>query len=166
MGPGRVPLRPGRDGPGLSFLQVPEPKVAKNRLRMDVRVGGGRDTPWEVRWSRVVEAVERLTAGGASVVREDELRGIPDHVVMADPNTPDYQFGAYAHVNTNDRALHGTWPNGAGEAIGLGRRPVAGIPRGSRRDQGLCRPVWRQRAVDTLAIARKAPYGLLSSRYE
>ncbi len=29
--------------------------------------------------------VERLTAAGGTVVREDEQEGIPDHVVMADP---------------------------------------------------------------------------------
>jgi Glyoxalase-like domain len=33
----------------------------------------------------VVEAMERLTAAGASVVCEVELQGRPDHVVMADP---------------------------------------------------------------------------------
>jgi len=39
----------------------------------------------EVRWPRVTEAVERLTAAGATVIREDVQDGIPDHVVMADP---------------------------------------------------------------------------------
>lgn len=72
-------------GPNLSFLQVPESKVVKNRLHLDVHVGGGRDTPWEVRWPRVMEAVERLTAAGATVIREDELQGKPDHMVMVDP---------------------------------------------------------------------------------
>jgi hypothetical protein len=76
---------PDEMGPGLSFLQVPESKVAKNRLHLDVQVGGGRNTPWEVRWPRVIEAVERLTAAGATVIREEELQGKPDHVVMADP---------------------------------------------------------------------------------
>ncbi|MBC9715194.1 VOC family protein [Streptomyces sp. TRM66268-LWL] len=76
---------PDGAGPALSFLKVPEPKMVKNRLHIDVQVGGGRETPWEVRWPRVVEAVERLTAAGATVVREDELQGRPDHVVMADP---------------------------------------------------------------------------------
>jgi predicted enzyme related to lactoylglutathione lyase len=33
----------------------------------------------------VAEAVERLTAAGATVIREDEWQGRPDHVVMADP---------------------------------------------------------------------------------
>jgi hypothetical protein len=76
---------PDEIGPSLSILQVPESKVVKNRLHLDVQVGGGRNTPWEVRWPRVIEAVERLTAAGATVIREDELQGKPDHVVMADP---------------------------------------------------------------------------------
>ncbi len=72
-------------GPNLSFLKVPEAKTAKNRLHIDIQVGGGRHTPWEIRWPRVTAAVERLTAAGATVIREDELLGKPDHVVMADP---------------------------------------------------------------------------------
>ncbi|MFE9773353.1 VOC family protein [Streptomyces sp. NPDC005931] len=76
---------PDGAGPDLSFLQVPEPKVVKNRLHVDVRVGGGRETPWEVRRPRVEQAVERLTAAGASVIDQVDLDGRPDHVVMADP---------------------------------------------------------------------------------
>jgi hypothetical protein len=72
-------------GPGISFLKVPEPKVAKNRVHMDVQAGGGRGVPWEKRWPRVTAAVERLTAAGATVIREDAQNSIPDHVVMADP---------------------------------------------------------------------------------
>lgn len=72
-------------GPSLSFLKVPESKAVKNRLHLDIQVGGGRDIPWETRWPRVVAAVERLTAAGASVIREEELGGGPDHVIMADP---------------------------------------------------------------------------------
>ncbi|MGD0064850.1 MAG: VOC family protein [Streptosporangiaceae bacterium] len=72
--------------PSLFFLKVPESKVVKNRVHLDVQVGGGRDvTPWEERWPRVVEAVERLTAAGATVIREDVVSGRPDHLVMADP---------------------------------------------------------------------------------
>lgn len=76
---------PNGTGPSLSFLKVPEPKVAKNRLHLDLQVGGGREVAWDVRWPRVVEAVERLTAAGATVVSEEELGGKPDHVVMEDP---------------------------------------------------------------------------------
>ncbi|GAA1186198.1 hypothetical protein F4556_007201 [Kitasatospora gansuensis] len=76
---------PAGVGPNLSFLKVPESKVVKNRVHLDVQAGGGRETPWEVRWPRVVEAVARLTGAGATVLREEHLEGRPDHVVMADP---------------------------------------------------------------------------------
>ncbi|QIQ04349.1 VOC family protein [Streptomyces liangshanensis] len=72
-------------GPSISFLRVPEAKVAKNRLHLDLQIGGGRETPWEIRWPRVTAARDRLTAAGAMVIREDELQGRPDHFVMADP---------------------------------------------------------------------------------
>ncbi|WP_328905666.1 VOC family protein [Streptomyces sp. NBC_00234] len=72
-------------GPGISFLKVPEAKVVKNRMHLDVQAGGGRETPWEVRWPRVLATVERLTAAGATVIREHEMQGRPDHVEMADP---------------------------------------------------------------------------------
>lgn len=76
---------PDGSGPTLSFLKVPESKTAKNRLHLDLQVGGGRTTPWDIRWPRVVAAVEKLTAAGATVVREHEMQGKPDHVEMADP---------------------------------------------------------------------------------
>lgn len=82
---GAVLSDPAGVAPGLSFLKVPEPKAVKNRLHLDVQVGGGRDhPPLEVRWPRVMEAVERLTAAGATVIRADEENGRPDHMVMAD----------------------------------------------------------------------------------
>lgn len=66
-------------GPSLSFMQVPESKVVKNRLHLDVQVGGGRETPWEIRWPRVVEAVERRLPGPSPVAalatrRRDTMR--------------------------------------------------------------------------------------------
>jgi hypothetical protein len=72
-------------GPSLSFLRVPEPKTAKNRVHLDVQIGGGRSTPWEQRWPRVVAEKERLVALGATVVGEYEQNGRPDHFVMTDP---------------------------------------------------------------------------------
>jgi hypothetical protein len=71
--------------PRLSFMRVPESKAAKNRLHLDVRAGGGRETPWDVRWPRVLATVERLTQAGATVVQEYELDGKPDHILMRDP---------------------------------------------------------------------------------
>jgi hypothetical protein len=76
---------PAGVGPTLSFLKVPEGKVVKNRLHVDVKAGDGRQTPWEVRWPRVLDMVERLEAAGATVDRVDEENGRGDHVVMMDP---------------------------------------------------------------------------------
>ena len=64
---------PAGAGPRLSLLEVPEPKVAKNRLHMDVRVPGG----WPGVWAKVAE----LEQAGGAVLFE-----YPDHhVTMADP---------------------------------------------------------------------------------
>ena len=71
--------------PAISFLKVPEPKRAKNRVHLDVQAGGGRGEPQEERWARVLDAVRGLTGAGASVIREDLQDGVPDHFVMADP---------------------------------------------------------------------------------
>ena len=57
----------------------------KNRVHLDGQAGGGRSEPWEVRWPRVTEAVQALTAAGATVIHEDAQDGVPDHVVTADP---------------------------------------------------------------------------------
>jgi Glyoxalase-like domain len=72
-------------GPSVSFLKVPEAKVTKNRMHFDVQAGGGRSTPFDLRWQRVTDAVERLTAAGATVLAEVSQSGTPDHVMMADP---------------------------------------------------------------------------------
>jgi hypothetical protein len=69
----------------ISFLRVPEPKVAKNRIHLDVQAGGGRHIPHETRWARVTAMVDRLTEAGATVIREEAHNEVPDHVVMADP---------------------------------------------------------------------------------
>ncbi|MBA2463834.1 MAG: VOC family protein [Nocardioidaceae bacterium] len=71
--------------PKLSSLKVPEGKVAKNRLHVDLQVSGGRHRPHEERLVRITETVERLESAGASVIREDASEGQLDHVVMADP---------------------------------------------------------------------------------
>jgi hypothetical protein len=70
---------PAGIGPRLSLLPVPEPKVAKNRLHMDVRVAG-EGSPSE-RWARIRAMVDRLTEAGATTLATFEGH----HVVMADP---------------------------------------------------------------------------------
>ncbi|MFE3163060.1 VOC family protein [Streptomyces sp. NPDC059224] len=60
---------PAGQGPRVWFQQVPEPKTAKNRVHLDLKVGGGRDVPLAVRTQRVSATVERLVAAGAGVLR-------------------------------------------------------------------------------------------------
>ncbi|HSV68268.1 MAG TPA: VOC family protein [Mycobacteriales bacterium] len=71
-------------GPRLFFQRVPEPKTVKNRVHLDVNVGGGRGTPKEERRSRVYAAADRLTAAGATRLYEhDDMTGFA--VTMTDP---------------------------------------------------------------------------------
>jgi hypothetical protein len=72
-------------GPRISFLKVPEAKVAKNRLHIDVQVAGGRHQPWDLRERRIRDTVERLVTAGGSVLAEQRFKEQLDHVVMADP---------------------------------------------------------------------------------
>lgn len=79
MGPGAWLCDPAGIGPRLCILQVPEPKTAKNRLHIDLRVAG--DGSPDERWVRVEREVRRLSATGAN-----PLQSFPKHhVVMADP---------------------------------------------------------------------------------
>lgn len=71
-------------GPTLSLLKVPESKVVKNRLHVDLKAGG-RELPWEERWPLVLARVSELEAVGATVLHVDEVDGRGDHVIMADP---------------------------------------------------------------------------------
>jgi hypothetical protein len=71
-GAGDIPesiVDPAGRGPRVWFQQVPEPKVAKNRWQVDLKVGGGRDVPLDVRAQRVDATVERLVKAGATVLR-------------------------------------------------------------------------------------------------
>jgi hypothetical protein len=57
-------------GPRVYFQRVPEGKVAKNRMHLDLNVAGGRDVTLEERKVRVFAEVDRLKALGA-----DDRRG-------------------------------------------------------------------------------------------
>ncbi|MFN2561319.1 MAG: VOC family protein [Jatrophihabitans sp.] len=70
---------PSGVAPRLCLLQVPEPKTAKNRLHVDLRVSGD-GTPDE-KWARVSAEATRLRDAGAQVLQTFEGH----HVVMADP---------------------------------------------------------------------------------
>jgi hypothetical protein len=71
-------------GPRIYFQQVPEPKVVKNRVHLDVNVGGGAGTPLAERRTFVDAEVERLCGLGATKLRPYEEHG-EYWVVMQDP---------------------------------------------------------------------------------
>jgi hypothetical protein len=57
---------PAGKGPRIYFQRVPEGKVAKNRMHMDLNVGGGTSVPLEERKHRIGVEVVRLKALGAT----------------------------------------------------------------------------------------------------
>lgn len=75
-------------GPPLSILKVPEPKTAKNRLHIDVRVPGHGSS--EERWARIRAKAELLVAAGGTAVEEFDGH----HIVMADPEGNEFCVAA------------------------------------------------------------------------
>jgi hypothetical protein len=77
---------PSGRAPGIWFQPVPEGKVVKNRLHLDLLVGGGRGVPLAQRRERVGVKVKSLARAGATVVRTDDT---PEHdhysVLLQDP---------------------------------------------------------------------------------
>jgi len=71
--------------PAISLLKVPEPKRAKNRLHLDLKVSGGRRAEPAERTRRIEAKVAELVAAGATVHARYEVQGGVDHVVMLDP---------------------------------------------------------------------------------
>ncbi|HEX7124175.1 MAG TPA: VOC family protein [Thermodesulfobacteriota bacterium] len=73
-------------GPRLFFQKVPEGKRAKNRVHLDVNVGGGHAAPLAERRVRVDTAVERLVKAGAARLHAHEDPRLGEYwVVMQDP---------------------------------------------------------------------------------
>ena len=75
---------PDGGGPRLFFQRVPEPKAAKNRVHLDLNVGGPLGTPLDERKAAVDREAKRMIDLGAEVVRQVEERG-EFWVVMRDP---------------------------------------------------------------------------------
>jgi hypothetical protein len=79
-------IDPEGRGPDIWFQAVPEGKVVKNRIHLDLFVGGGRSVPLATRRERVDAKVAELLGTGAGVVRPGDEPEM-DHyfVVMRDP---------------------------------------------------------------------------------
>jgi hypothetical protein len=74
---------PEAAGPRVYIQRVPEPKTAKNRVHLDVRVAG-REVRGEERARLIEERVAQLIEAGASIAwRNSDVRG--HSVVMRDP---------------------------------------------------------------------------------
>ncbi|MGR6321285.1 VOC family protein [Micromonospora soli] len=73
-------------GPRIWFQPVPEPKSVKNRLHIDLKVGGGRAVPLPRRRASVDAEVARLTGLGATVLGRMDDPGNDHYAVqLADP---------------------------------------------------------------------------------
>jgi hypothetical protein len=77
---------PDGRGPRIWFQQVPEAKRVKNRVHLDLDVGGGRRVPIEERRRRVRAEADRLVKAGARQLAELSQDGM-DHfgIVLQDP---------------------------------------------------------------------------------
>jgi hypothetical protein len=77
---------PERVRPRIWFQPVPEPKVAKNRVHLDLGVSGGREVPLATRRQRVDAEADRLVGAGATRLRVLAEEAV-DHygVVLQDP---------------------------------------------------------------------------------
>ena len=75
---------PDGAGPRIFFQRVPEQKAGKNRVHLDLNVGGDHSTPIDVRKSRLEAERRRLVEAGAEVVGPVEQRG-EYWIVLSDP---------------------------------------------------------------------------------
>jgi Glyoxalase-like domain len=92
LGVDRIVDPDGR-GPRIWFQVVPERKAVKNRIHLDITVGGGRDVPIETRRQRVDAEAERLAALGATIAGAIPDEGL-DHyaVAMRDPEGNEFDI--------------------------------------------------------------------------
>jgi catechol 2,3-dioxygenase-like lactoylglutathione lyase family enzyme len=76
---------PDGAGPRIYFQKVPESKVVKNRVHLDLSVSAGSRVPLEERQRAVDAEVQRLTGLGATVFRPGSVERGEYWVVMQDP---------------------------------------------------------------------------------
>jgi hypothetical protein len=82
---------PDGKGPRLFFQRVPEPKVVKNRVHLDLNVGGGPQVPIEERRRRIEAELARLVGLGATVLRTVDEDG-EYFVNMLDPEGNEFDL--------------------------------------------------------------------------
>jgi hypothetical protein len=85
---------PQGHGPSIWFHVVPETKIVKNRLHLDIHASGERADPIETRKQRVDAEARRLVELGATTVGALMEDGILDHyaVGMKDPEGNEFDI--------------------------------------------------------------------------
>jgi hypothetical protein len=85
---------PHGHGPSIWFHVVPETKIVKNRLHLDIHAGGGRADPIATRKQRVDAEARRLLDLGATTVGALMEDGVLDHyaVGMKDPEGNEFDI--------------------------------------------------------------------------
>jgi Glyoxalase-like domain len=90
-GPDRI-SDPDRHGPSLWFHVVPDTKVVKNRLHLDIHASGAWTDPFETRSKRVDAEAARLAALGATITGAFE-EGLDHYAVgMKDPEGNEFDI--------------------------------------------------------------------------
>jgi hypothetical protein len=78
-------IDPEGKGPRIYFQRVPEPRAVKNRVHLDLNVGGDASASPDERRRRIDSEVERLVAAGGSVFRPGQVNEMGEYwVVMQD----------------------------------------------------------------------------------
>jgi predicted enzyme related to lactoylglutathione lyase len=83
---GEAVVDPDGVGPRIRFQVVPEGKVVKNPVHLDLTVSGGRAVALQTRRERVTAEADRLVDAGATILRTLSEPGV-DHfaIVLRDP---------------------------------------------------------------------------------
>jgi catechol 2,3-dioxygenase-like lactoylglutathione lyase family enzyme len=84
---------PHGHGPSIWFQVVPDTKIVKNRLHLDIHASGGRSDPIEIRKERVDAEAKRLNGVGATIIAASTTEGL-DHytVAMKDPEGNEFDI--------------------------------------------------------------------------
>jgi hypothetical protein len=85
---------PGRGGPRIWFHALPDAKVVKNRLHVDIRASGGdRSVPLAIRTQRVDAEARRLADLGATITGALSAEGLDHYAVgMKDPEGNEFDI--------------------------------------------------------------------------
>jgi Glyoxalase-like domain len=82
---------PEAKGPRIYFQRVPEHKTVKNRVHLDLNVGGSAEVPLIQRRTKVDKEAERLAQAGATFVRAFSEHG-EYCITMLDPEGNEFDL--------------------------------------------------------------------------